>query len=79
MLTKARTEYKGQSDRTYQERKVTRTIPQKPIQQPLKYGGETSWEAFCAQFDIAACMNGWNGDDKAAFLATLLQGNATLE
>ena len=71
-------EDKEQSDRTYQEREVTRTISQKPIQQPLKYDRKTSWEAFCAQFDIAACMNGWNDEDKAAFLATSLQGNATL-
>ena len=78
VLTKARTEYKEQTDRTYQERKVTRTISQKPIQQPPKYDGKTSWEAFCAQFDIAARMNGWNDEDKAAFLATSLQGNATL-
>ena len=52
VLTKARTEYKEQSDRTYQKRKVTRTISQKPIQQPPKYNGKTSWEAFCAQFDM---------------------------
>ena len=78
VLTKARTEYKEQSDRTYQERKVTRTISQKPILQPPKYDGKTSWQAFCAQSDIAARMNGWNDEDKAAFFATSLQGNATL-
>lgn len=50
----------------------------KPVQQPPKYDGKSSWEAFLAQFEIAAQMNDWADEEKAAFLATSLAGNATL-
>ena len=35
-------------------------------------------ETFHAQFDIAASINGWCEGDKAAFLATSLEGKAAL-
>ncbi|XP_028419213.1 uncharacterized protein LOC114544926 [Dendronephthya gigantea] len=51
---------------------------QKPIQTAPKFDGDSSWEVFQAQFDIAAEINGWNEDDKAVFLATALVGKAAL-
>ena len=51
---------------------------QKPIQAPPKFNGKSSWETFHAQFDIAASINGWCEGDKAAFLATSLEGKAAL-
>ena len=51
---------------------------QKPIQAPTKFNGKSSWETFHAQFDIAASINGWCEGDKAAFLATSLEGKAAL-
>ena len=50
----------------------------KPIREPPKFDGKSSWEPFLAQFEIAARMNGWNDEQKAQFLATSLLGNATL-
>ena len=50
----------------------------KPVREPPKFDGKSSWEAFLAQFEIAARMNGWNDEQKAQFLATSLYGNATL-
>lgn len=50
----------------------------KPIQAPPKFNGKSSWEAFQAQFNIAADINEWEDDDKAAFLATALEGKAAL-
>ena len=50
----------------------------KPIWEPPKFDAKSSWEAFLAQFEIAARMNGWNDEQKAQFLATSLHGNATL-
>ena len=49
----------------------------KPVQEPQKYDGKSSWEAFLVHFEIAAKLNGWN-EQKALFLATSLHGNATL-
>ena len=40
------------------------------------YDGQTSWEAYYAQFCIIADMNGWRDSEKAAFLATSLKGTA---
>ena len=51
---------------------------QKPIQAPPKFNGKSSWETFQAQFHIAASINGWYEGDKAAFLATSLEGKAAL-
>ena len=42
----------------------------KPIREPSKFDGKSSWEPFLAQFEIAARMNGWNDEQKAQFLAT---------
>ena len=50
----------------------------KPVQEPPKYDGKSSWEAFLVQFEIAAKLNGWNDEQKALFLVTSLHGNATL-
>jgi hypothetical protein len=46
------------------------------IRKPNKYDGQTSWEAYYAQFCIIAGMNGWDDAEKAAYLATSLQGSA---
>ena len=56
----------------------TRVGMSKPVQELPKFDGKGSWEAFLAQFEIAAQMNGWNDEQKALFLATSLHGNATL-
>lgn len=50
----------------------------RPVQPSPTFYGKSSWEAFLAQFDIAGRMNGWNDVEKASFLATSLQGTATL-
>ena len=50
----------------------------KPVQEPPKYDGKSSWEAFLEQFEIAAKLDGWSDEQKALFLATSLRGNATL-
>ena len=50
----------------------------KPVEEPPKYDGKSSWEAFLVQFEIAAKLNGWNDEQKALFLATSLHGNTTL-
>ena len=46
-------------------------------QRPPKYDGKTIWESYIAQFEIAATLNEWSTSEKAAFLATSLEGNAT--
>ena len=51
---------------------------QKPIQVPLKFNRKSSWKAFQAQVDIAANINAWCEEDKAAFLASSLEGKAAL-
>ena len=48
----------------------------KVIGKPNMYDGQTSWEAYYAQFCIIADMNGWRDPEKAAFLATSLKGTA---
>ena len=48
----------------------------KVIRKPNMYDGQTSWEAYYAQFCIIADMNGWWDPEKAAFLATSLKGTA---
>ena len=79
VLRKDNTGCRQRSERTqFDQSGRFRTVLQKPIQQPPKFDGKTSWEAFSAQFEIAARMNGWEDEDKAAFLATSLQGMATL-
>ena len=45
-------------------------------QRPPRYDGKTTWEAYLAQFEIAAALNEWNMSEKAAFLATSLDGSA---
>ena len=47
-----------------------------PVRKPNLYDGQTSWEAYYAQFCIIAEMNGWDDMEKAAFLATSLKGTA---
>ena len=46
-------------------------------QRPPKYDGKATWESYIAQFEIAAALNEWSRSEKAAFLATSLEGNAT--
>jgi hypothetical protein len=46
------------------------------IRKPNMYDGQSSWEAYYAQFCIIANMNRWNDMEKAAFLATSLKGTA---
>ena len=46
-------------------------------QRPPKYDGKATWESYIAQFQIAAGLNEWSTSEKAAFLATSLEGNAT--
>ena len=39
--------------------------------------GKTTWESYIAQFEIEAILNELSNSQKAAFLATSLEGNAT--
>jgi hypothetical protein len=57
---------------------TVQTAGQKPILRPPKFDGKSLWEAFLAQFEIAARMNEWCDEEKASFLETSLTGNATL-
>ena len=47
-----------------------------PIFQSSLSGGKTTWESYNAQFEIVAELNDWNVTEKAAFLATCLEGSA---
>ena len=48
----------------------------RPLQKPTSYDGESSWEAYFAQFEIICEINKWDASQKAAYLATSLKGNA---
>ena len=48
----------------------------KVIRKPNMYDGQTSWEAYYAQFCIIADMSGWWDPGKAAFLATSLSATS---
>ena len=43
---------------------------------PGTYSGDSLWESYYAQFEITAELNGWNEQQKAAYLATSLTGQA---
>ena len=45
-------------------------------QRAPRYDGTSTWEAYLAQFEITAELNGWTAPEKAAFLATSLDGSA---
>ena len=45
-------------------------------QRAPRYDGTSTWEAYVAQFEITAELNGWTSPEKAAFLATSLDGSA---
>ena len=48
-----------------------------PIQKPPVFDGRTPWDAYITQFEIAAEINDWKEAEKAAFLVTSLNGQAT--
>ena len=48
----------------------------KRTQKPAVFDGKTSWDAYKTQFEIVAEINGWESQEKAAFLAASLQGQA---
>jgi hypothetical protein len=48
----------------------------RPTQKPTTFDGKTSWDAYKTQFEIVAEINGSESQEKAAFLATSLQGQA---
>jgi hypothetical protein len=41
----------------------------KPTQRLKTFDGKTSWDAYKTQFEIVAEINGWDDNEKAAFLA----------
>ena len=45
-------------------------------QRPPKFDGKRTWESYHAQFEIVAELNDGNVAEKAAFLATNLEGSA---
>lgn len=49
---------------------TTRTI------HPSRYDGRTAWDAYKTQFEMLANLNGWNGVEKATYLAINLKGAA---
>jgi hypothetical protein len=48
----------------------------RPIQRPPTYDGKVPWNAYLAQFSIAAEINGWTDEEKGRYLATSLTGPA---
>ena len=48
----------------------------RPIQRPAFYDGRTTWDAYHAQFEMLAEVNGWTIQEKATFLAVNLKGPA---
>ena len=46
-------------------------------QRPPKYDDMTTWKSYLAKFEIAAGLNAWSTSEKATFLATSPEGNAT--
>lgn len=50
---------------------VSHNVPtSKPVKEPPKFDGKSSWEAFLEQFEIVARMNGWN-DDQSSVLSDI--------
>ena len=45
-------------------------------QQPPPYDGRSPWDAYRTQFQMLATVNGWNTQEKAAYLAVSLKGAA---
>ena len=45
-------------------------------QRAPRYDGTSKWEAYLAQFEITAELNGWTSPEKADFLATSMDGSA---
>ncbi|KAK3743507.1 hypothetical protein QZH41_004888 [Actinostola sp. cb2023] len=50
--------------------------PTRPRVRPAVYEGTTSWEDYEAQFEMVADLNDWNSEEKAAYLAVSLVGQA---
>lgn len=50
----------------------------RPVKKPSIFDGRTPWEAYHTQFEIVANINNWNNEEKAAFLATSLKGQALM-
>ena len=48
----------------------------KRVQKPAVFDGKTSWDSYKTQFEIVAEINGWESQEKAAFLAASLHGQA---
>ena len=48
----------------------------RPVQRPGTYSSDSLWESYHAQLEITAELNGWNKQQKAAYLATSLEGPA---
>ena len=59
---------------TLRDRAAPKTA--RPGQRPGTYSGDSLWESYYAQFEITAELNGWNEQQKAAYLATSLTGQA---
>ena len=49
----------------------------RPVQKPPTFDGRSSCEAYVTQFEIVADLNRWSIEEKAAFLAASLKGQAT--
>jgi hypothetical protein len=45
-------------------------------QRPVPYDGKTTWDAYRAQFEMLALLNGWDDAQKATYLAISLRGPA---
>ncbi|MGH0151575.1 UNVERIFIED_CONTAM: hypothetical protein FKN15_030359 [Acipenser sinensis] len=45
-------------------------------QKPPTYDGKSSWETYITQFEIVSQLNNWTEEDKGAYLATSLKGEA---
>ena len=46
------------------------------LQRPAPFDGKVAWDAYRAQFELLAEMNGWSDAEKAAHLAVSLRGAA---
>ena len=49
---------------------------QRPVLKPMSFDGAITWEAYFAHFEIIAQVNCWNEQEKTAFLASILKGQA---
>jgi hypothetical protein len=69
---------KGVRSRAFESPETQQVRNTGPIQKPMSFDVTTLWDAYYAQFEIIAQVNGWDEKEKSAFLASSLKGQAFL-